>query len=47
MPDTSVGTNPGTKEGYLSVPVADNVHYGVGAYILLSIEAARLRGEID
>jgi unsaturated rhamnogalacturonyl hydrolase len=47
LPGTSVGTNPGSLEYYLEVGVQDNITYGVGAYVMAAVEAARLRGEIE
>ena len=38
----SVGTNPETFEGYVSVAVEDDVSYGVGAVILALIETSGL-----
>lgn len=43
----STATGPGTVAYYMDIPVADNVPFGIGAYILASIEAARMHGEIS
>ena len=47
LPQISVATEPDTREGYLGIAVEDNVAYGIGGYILLTVEAARLQGELE
>ena len=38
----SIGTDPSTFEGYVSVPVTEDLNYGVGAVILALIETSGL-----
>jgi hypothetical protein len=47
LPGTSKATEPGSVEDYLAIPTGDNISYGMGAYLLLAVEVARLRGEVS
>ncbi len=47
LPQISLATVPGTADEYLNVKIDDNVAYGVGGYVMASVEVAILRGEID
>ena len=42
----SDGTNPSTFEGYISIPVREDLNYGVGTVILALIETSGLDSEL-